>query len=133
MTRIHYATGKSKRRSPRMLYTFTLHDANTFHGRFTQSVIRVNPSYMNGKPLDIAVNTIVSIQRVNDPGWLISQRLKHFLFELSDGAKLSGIPDEKVCLVDIVILQDGKVTSILRECNIEFENIREVKQVAEDK
>ena len=129
MIQAQHTIREPKQRLPTMLYRFTLHGGNTFYSRFTQPVIRLNPSYMNGKPLDIAVDTIISIQRVNDPGWLISQRLKHFLFELDGGVKLSGIPDEKVCLVDIMILQDGKVSSIFRDCRVEFENIREVKLV----
>lgn len=127
-----HATERARLVLPNVLYTFTLQGGNEFQGRFTQTMIRMNPSHMNGKPLDIAVNTILSIQRVNDPGWLISQRRKHLLFELSGGAKIAGNPDDTVCLVDIVITQDGKVKSILKDCQVEYENILEVKQVTED-
>ena len=114
------------------LYTFILQGGNEFQGRFKRTTIRIKPTYMNGKPLDIAVNTILSIQRVNDQGWPISQKLKHFLFELTGFAKIAGIPNDKVCLVDIVIIEDGNVKSIFKDCQVEYKNILEVKQVMED-
>lgn len=126
MVKHKHTTERAKFVLLNLLYTFTLNGENTFQGCFKQPVIRMNPTYMNGKPLDIAVDTILSIQRVNDLGW---PKLKHFLFELNGGAKISGIPDDKVCMVNIVIIQDGKVKSILKDCSIEFENIQEVEKV----
>jgi len=114
---------------PNLLYTFTLHGGNEFHGRFKQSVIKARSAYMNGAPFDIAVDTILSIHRVDGPRWLLARRQRYFLFELGEGIKITGVPDEKACLVDIVILQGSSVTSILNDCKVEFENILKVKQV----
>jgi hypothetical protein len=99
------------------LYQFILKGDTEFQGQFNQAFIRVTPTSLNGIPVDLAVTMISKIQRVNDPGWLISRKLKYFVFELSDGTKIAGLPNCKVLSVSAPFIED---------CKVEFENILEV-------
>lgn len=101
------------------LYKFTLKGDTGFQGQFSQRFIKVHPAYLNGKPIELAVAMITRIQRVNDPGWRISRKLMYFIFELTDGSKIAGLPNDKEFSVNTIFSKD---------CQVEFESILEVEK-----
>ncbi len=102
------------------LHRFTLKGGTKFQGQFSQTCITVQPTHLNGDPIDLAVAMINKIQRVNDPGWMASRKLRYFIFELHDGSKIAGLPNNKECSVSTIFSGD---------CEVEFENILEVEKV----
>lgn len=84
---------------------------------------------MNGRPINLAMVTIIRMQRIEGPTSEISRRLRYFIFELNNGMKITGTPHCKICLVDIIIVKDGEVETVIRNCKIEFEHIVEVTQM----
>ncbi len=101
-------------------YNFVLQGETEFHGQFSQTSIEMQPAHLNGMPVDLAVANIISIRRVNNPGWLVSRKFMYFLFELTDGTKLAGVPNNNVCTVNMALIEN---------CKVEFENILQVKKV----
>ncbi len=104
-----------------MSYKFTLTGDTGFQGQFSQAFIKVQPAHLNGKPIDLAIAMIARIQRVNNPGWIVSQKFMYFVFELNDGSRIAGLPNNKECSV---------TTIFSGNCEVEFENILEVEKVA---
>ncbi|GAK59385.1 hypothetical protein U27_06369 [Candidatus Vecturithrix granuli] len=102
-------------------FKFFLKGETHFQARFTQTEIHVKPSHLNGMPMNLAVTYIVKIERVNDPGWMVSRKLKHFLFELQDGTQIAGIPDSEILSVQLPYLE---------QCHIELENILSIEKIA---
>ena len=101
-------------------FKFFLKGETQFQARFTQAEIHVNPSHLNGMPMNLAVTHIAKIERVNDPGWMVSRKLKHFLFELQDGTKIAGLPDSEILSVQLPYLE---------QCHIELENILSIERI----
>lgn len=104
----------------RVWHKFTLKEDNEFQGQFNQASLTILPAYLNETPIEIAVDHILKISRVDNSGWIISQKLKHFVFELTNGMKIAGIPIEKECLVTI---------PVIGPCQFEFENVVTVERV----
>jgi hypothetical protein len=101
-------------------YKFLLKGDTEFQGQFNQASIKVNPTFLNGKPIELAVAMITKIQRVHDPGWLVSQKLMYFIFELTDGTKIAGLPEYNVLSVRMPFID---------QCKVEFKNILQVEKV----
>lgn len=121
MSRIfHKRTQDSRVNQSNAVYEFTVKGPNEFLGRFSQDSIKIKPTGMNGTPVDLAVAHIKRIQRVNDPGWKISPKLKDFSFELVDGTHISGLPVCKTMLVN---------TLFIKQLEVEFDNLVKVEKV----
>jgi hypothetical protein len=102
------------------LYQFILREDTEFRGRFNHTAITIKPICFNGKPLKLDVTKISKILRVNDLGWKVSQRLKYFIFELTDGAKITGLPITKTLFITMPFLES---------CEVLWMNIQEVTLV----
>ena len=110
----------SKINQTRVWYKFTLKENTEFQGQFNQASLTILPAYLNGTPIEIAVDHILKISRVDNPGWIISHKLKYFMFELTNGTKTAGTPTQKTCSVTV---------PIIGLCQIEFENVVTVERM----
>lgn len=102
------------------LYQFILREDTEFRGRFNHTSITINATQFNGQALELDVTKISRILRVNDLGYKVSQRLKYFIFELIDGAKIAGIPIAKTLFITMPFLEN---------CEVLWMNIQEVTLV----
>ena len=110
----------TNKQNTNMLYKFILKGDTEFQGQFNQISIRVTPTSLNGRPIDLAVAMISKIQRVNNPGWIASRKLMYFLFELNDGTKIAGLPNNEVFSVNMPFID---------QYSVEVENILEVEKI----
>ncbi len=101
-------------------YRFTLKENTEFQAQFKQEWMTIRPASLNGFPINLAIEHIVKIKKVNDPGWMVSRKLKYFVFELQDGSHIAGLPNCKSFLVN---------TTFSGACKIEIENILLIEKV----
>jgi hypothetical protein len=100
-------------------YKFTLREQTEFQGSFHEQFIKIKPESLNGKPVRLDIEKLLNIRRVDDPLWA-PPKFKYFVFELSDGVKISGKPTEKVCSVE---------APFEKECHIQFDNMIAVEKI----
>ena len=102
-------------------FKFLLKGETQFQAQFKQAAIQVKPTNLNGASLNLAVTHIAKIERVNDPGWMVSRKLKHFLFELHDGTQIAGIPECEIFSVQLRHLD---------LCHVDVEHILSIEKIA---
>ncbi len=118
-----YPIERKERQQINIRYKFTLKGNTEFEGRFSQPSITISPESLNGTSVDIVVENIMMIRRVDDPGWPVSHKLKYFIFELNNGAKIAGLPNCKVLPVSVTFIEN---------CKVECENILKIEKMTGD-
>lgn len=111
---------QSHNQPSKISYRFLLLEDTEFYGQFNQLSIMIRPAHLNGHPVQLDVANVTKISRVDDAGWKISQKLKYFIFQLTDGTKIAGLPSKESLSISVPFLD---------ECTVLYKNIKIIEKV----